>query len=139
MYGSLDISVSGMIAQRTRMQAIAANIANQNVLEDAQGNYAPYLRREVIFAPGDPSAQDPLAREMGVHVQRIEQNPDALRARYMPGSPHDTDGDGYVMVPDINPIVERVNALEAARAYEANVVAAEAGKTMVVQALRLLA
>ncbi len=139
MYGSLDISVSGMVAQRIRLQAIAANIANQHVLEDAQGNYAPYLRREVMFAPGDPSARDPVAREMGVHVQRIEQNPNALRARYMPGSPHDTDGDGYVMVPDINPVIERVNALEAARAYEANVVAAEAGKTMMAQALRLLA
>lgn len=139
MYGSLDISVSGMVAQRTRMHAIAANIANQGVLEDARGNYAPYLRREVMFAPGDPSARDPASREMGVHVARISQNAGALRLAYMPGNPHDTDGDGYVQVPDINPVLERVNALEAARAYEANVVAAEAGKTMMAQALRLLA
>jgi len=128
-----------MIAQRTRMQTIAANIANQNVLEDSSGRYAPYLRREVMFSAGDPGAGSPQAREMGVHVSEIVQNPNALRAKYMPGSPHDTDGDGYVMVPDINPIVEQVNAMEAARAYEANVVAAEAAKTMMAQALRLLA
>ncbi len=139
MYGALDISVGGMVAQRTRMSVIAANVANQSVLEDAQGNYAPYLRREIVFAPGDPSASSREARELGVHVREIYQNPDALRAKYMPGHPHDTDGDGYVMVPDINPIVEQVNAMEAARAYEANLMAAEATKAMMAQALRLLA
>ncbi|MCB9846168.1 MAG: flagellar basal body rod protein FlgC [Phycisphaeraceae bacterium] len=138
MYGALDISVSGMVAQRTRLAVIAANVANQNTLEDAKGNYSPYLRREIMFSAGDPNGSG-AARELGVHVSDIFANPGALRSSYEPGSPYDDDGDGYIMVPDINPIVEQVNALEAARSYEANVMAAEATKTMMAQALRLIA
>lgn len=139
MYGSLDISVSGMVAQRTRMSVIAANVAGQDVLENARGEYDPFRRREIVFRPGDPSARSPAAREMGVHVAEIRANPDALRPKYEPGSPYDFDGDGYILVPDINPVLEQVNAMEAARAYEANVMAAEATKGMLAQALRLLA
>ncbi len=138
MYGSLDISVSGLIAQRTRMQVIAANIANINTLEDAQGNYSPYLRRSVMFAPGDPAAKSPQGREMGVQVEQIKIESEALTRRLMPGHPY-ADKDGYVMVPDINPVVEQLNSMEASRAYEANIAAAEAAKAMMSQALRLLA
>jgi flagellar basal-body rod protein FlgC len=138
MYGALDISTSGMIAQRTRMAAIASNIANAGVLEDAQGNYAPYLRRHVMFAAGDPAARSPAAQRMGVHVAEIWSDPDSLVPKLDPTSPH-ADEQGYVMTPDIHPAVERINALEALRAYEANIVAAEATKTMLAQAMRLIA
>ena len=138
MYGALDISTSGLIAQRTRLAAISANMANINTLQDAKGNYNPYRRREVFFAPGDPAAKGPEGRVMGVHVARIGINQEALRAKWDPASPF-ADKDGMVMVPDINPAVEQINALEASRAYEANIVAAEATKTMMAQALRLLA
>ncbi|MEO1007046.1 MAG: flagellar basal body rod protein FlgC [Planctomycetota bacterium] len=138
MYGSLDISTSGMIAQRIRLTASAANVANSHVIEDADGNYAPYLRREVVLAAGDPSSHTRDGRSGGVHVREIYQNESALRARYMPSSPH-ADANGYVMVPDISSVAEQVDALEASRAYEANVAAAEVSKAMVAQALRLIA
>ncbi len=138
MYGALDISTGGMIAQRTRMATIAANIANAQTLEDAEGNYAPYLRRHVMFAAGDPAGGTPAARELGVHVAEVWADPESLVAKYDPESPH-ADERGYVMAPDIHPAVERINALEALRAYEANVVAAEATKTMMAQAMRLIA
>lgn len=138
MYGALDISVSGMIAQRTRMNVIQANIANANALEDAQGNYAPYLRRAAMFASGDPTAQTESGREMGVHVGDIQIDKNALAPRYDPGHPY-ANSEGIVMVPDINPVVEQINAMEASRAYEANVVAAETTKAMMNAALRLLA
>ncbi len=138
MYGALDISTSGMVAQRTRMAAIAANIANANTLVDAQGAYAPYRRRAVMFAPGDPSASGPGGRSMGVHVAAIDIDQSPLTPKYDPTSPY-ADEDGYVLTPNINPIVEQINAMETARAYEANVVAAETTKTMMAQALRLLA
>lgn len=138
MYGALDISTSGLIAQRTRLASIAANMANINTLQDARGDYAPYRRREVFFAPGDPGATTEEGRGLGVHVAKIRANPDALRVKWDPGNPF-ADKDGMVMVPDINPAVEQINALEASRAYEANIVAAEAAKTMMAQALRLLA
>lgn len=138
MYGALDISTSGLIAQRTRLAAIAANMANINTLQDAKGNYNPYRRREVFFSPGDPGSTTPEGRSLGVHVARIRANPDAIRPKWDPTNPF-ADKDGNVMVPDINPATEQINALEASRAYEANIVAAEATKTMMAQALRLLA
>lgn len=137
MYGSLDISTSGMVAQRTRMEAISANIANSRTLLNAQGEYDPYRRREVMFAPGDPSSRGDAAK-LGVHVAEININQDALRAEYDPSSPFDFDKDGYIQVPDIHPVVEQINALETARAYEANVTAAETTKSMMSQALRLI-
>lgn len=55
MWGMLDIPTSGMIAQRTRLETIASNVANQNAILDADGNYSPYKRRAAEFAAGDPS------------------------------------------------------------------------------------
>ncbi len=138
MWGSLDISVSGMVAQRTRHAAIAANLANSETLLNAAGEYEPYKRREVMFAPGDPTSPTREGRAMGVHVERIHVNEDALRARYDPTSPF-ADERGIVMVPDISPAIETINSMQAVRAYEANVQAAEVTKQMLAQALRLLA
>lgn len=142
MYGSLDISTSGMIAQRTRLEAIAANIANRDTVLDSEGNVNPYRRRTVHFAPGDPSASTASGRRMGVHVASIELDPSPFNLRYDPDSPHayrSGPHKGYVPQPNINPVVEQINALEAARAYEANVIAAEASKSIMSHALRLLA
>lgn len=138
MYGALDISTSGMIAQRTRMSVIASNIANVNSLQNARGEYEPYLRRAAMFAPGDPNAAGSTGRGMGVHVADIDIDQSALRPEYRPGHKF-ADADGYVMVPDIDTTMEWVNAMQASRAYEANVAAAETTKSMMSQALRLIA
>ncbi len=137
MWGALDIPTSGMVAQRIRLEAISANIANKNAILDAQGNYNPYRKRAVEFAAGDPSSRSASGQELGVHVAAISIDQDALRAIYNPSSPY-ADASGYLMVPDIDPIVEQVNAMAAIRAYEANVMAAEAIKSTMAQALRLL-
>ena len=55
MYGALDISTSGLVAQRTRLEVISANLANVDSILDAEGNYAPYRRRAAMFAAGDLS------------------------------------------------------------------------------------
>lgn len=134
MFGSLDISASALVAQRTRLNAISANTANSNSITNAQGEYEPYRRRIPIFAPGDPAT----GNEMGVHVREIALDDGPLQLKYMPDHPF-ADENGYVGFPNINSTTEKVNALEALRAYEANVNAAEATKTMLNQALRLLA
>lgn len=142
MWGSLDISTSGMIAQRTRLEVISANIANRDAILDSSGRVNPYRRRQVHFAPGNPGAATSRGRELGVHVAEIQVNQDAVRLRYDPGNPYafkDGPNAGYVPVPDIDTVTEQINAMEAMRAYEANVVAAEAAKGMVAQALRLIA
>lgn len=137
MYGVLDISTSGLIVQRARLDAASANIANSRTILDSQGNLNPYRRREVFVAPGDPSAATAAGRALGVQVASIEANPDAIRMEFEPGSPF-ADKNGYVPYPDINPVVEQVNAMEAIRAYEANITVAEATKSMMAQALRLI-
>jgi len=133
MYGTLDVSTSGMIAQRTRMEVIASNIANSGTIENAQGEYEPYLRRAAMFSPVSTNGVG-----MGVEVAEIQIQEGATRAEYRPEHPF-ADESGYLQVPDIDPTVEWVNGLQASRAYEANIVAAETTKNMMAQALRLLA
>ena len=137
MYGALDISTSGLIAQRTRLESITANIVNKDTITDASGRNNPYQRRVVFFSPGDPTATTPEGKALGVHVSSIEEEP-GFEARYEPSNPY-ADDKGYVKYPAINPAYEQINAYEAQRAYEANIVSAEATKTMMAQALRLIA
>lgn len=142
MYGALDISTSGMIAQRTRIEAAAANIANADTILDAQGRLNPYRARIVHFAVGDPTAKTASARKMGVHVAAIEEDPSPPNMKWDPHSPYAIQSGpqaGYVPMPHVNTVWEQINAMEAARAYEANVMAAEATKAISAQALRLLA
>lgn len=143
MYGGLDVSVSGMVAQRTRFNAIAANIANQRTILDVNGEAVPFQRRIAMFRPGDPSASTRDGRAFGVHVSEIVMDDAEPRKVWDPDDPHaKPEGHpdaGYVYYPSIDPITEQINALEAQRAYEANVMAAEATKTMMAQALRLIA
>lgn len=142
MYGALDISTSGMIAQRTRIDAITANIANKETILDSKGNVNPYRARIVHFAPGDPTAKSAEGRKSGVHVSKIEIDQSPLNWKWDPGSVYAVKSGpktGYVPQSNVNPVFEQMNAMEAARAYEANVVAAEATKAMTAQALRLLA
>lgn len=142
MYGALDISTSGMVAQRMRLTSISGNIANRATMIQSDGEVNPYRRRMVHFAPGDPSAKTPEGRRLGVHVASVEVDSSELAIAWDPTSPYaykDGPKKGYVPQSDINPVVEQINALEASRAYEANVVAAEATKSMMAQALRLLA
>lgn len=134
MFGSLNTSASALVAQRTRLEVIAANIANAGSIYNAKGEYEPYQRRIAVFAPGDPATKS----QSGVHVREILLDDSPLRARYQPDHPNADDG-GYVYYPNINSSVEQINALEASRAYEANITAAEATKSMLRNSLRLLA
>jgi flagellar basal-body rod protein FlgC len=134
MFGSLDISTSALVAQRTRLEAVAANMANANSIYDAKGNYAPYRRRVVELAPGDPSS----GKAGGVHVAAIRYDRSPFRRVYDPGHPN-ADAQGYVAYPNVYPEVEMINAVEISRAYEANITAAEASKSMFESSLRLLA
>lgn len=143
MYGTLDISVSGLIAQRTRMDAIAANLAGRDSYTiDENGEAQPFRRRMVLLAPGDPAARSASGRELGVHVADIRQSDSEPALRWDPTHPYafqTGDKRGYVRVSDIDPVYETINSMEAQRAYEANIAAAEATKAMMAQALRLIA
>jgi flagellar basal-body rod protein FlgC len=134
MYGTLDISTSALIAHRTRLDVISQNLANRDAILNADGDYEVYQRRFATLAAGDPTRGD----SRGVHVMSIELDDGPPMMRYEPGSPFANE-DGYVGYPNINPIIEQMNAMEAARSYEANITAIEATKSMVSVALQLLA
>lgn len=145
MFGSLDISTSGLVAHRQWMEVISANVANQRSIYNADGQYEPYRRKVAVFAPGNPAAPGnaPLGQgrygdPAGVQMLKIADDPAPLKPEYDPGHP-DADADGYVYYPNINPTTEAMNALIASRHYEANIVAAQTTKTMLSQSLRLLA
>ncbi len=136
MFGSLDISTSGMVAQRVRMDVIAGNIANAFTTADEAGRAAPFRRRLATFAAGG-GAGGP-----GVHVARIDQDPSDFKLVYDPGHPQAMKNgpkQGYVRYPNVDLATEMVNGMEAARAYEANMAAFETSKAMISQSIRILA
>ncbi len=133
MFGALDTSTSALVANRQWLDSISNNMANQFSTFDADGNYAPYQRRAVVFSEGRSAIDE----RVGVHVAEIVLD-DAFRKVYEPSHPG-ADAEGYVNYPDINPITEMANAMIASRAYEANITAVEATKSMINQALRLIA
>lgn len=133
MFGALDTSTSALVANRIRMETVAANVANANSIDDGNGNNVPFRRRIAILSQGS----DASGRGGGVHVREIKLDPAPFVKRHQPGNPL-ADKDGYVSFPNINPINEQINALEINRAYEANIQAAEATKAMMQSALRLL-
>lgn len=132
MFGILNVSTSALVANRTRMEVIAGNMANANSIFDAKGAYNPYRRRAAVLAPGDGAGGE------GVHVAKIELDRSEFRKVYDPGHPN-ADKAGYVAYPNVSPEIEMINAIEASRAYEANITAAEATKQMIQTSLRLLA
>jgi flagellar basal-body rod protein FlgC len=134
MFDVLDIGASGLQAQRTRLDTIAANIANVNTTKDAAGRANPYRRRFVVFAPGQTGRPE----APGVRVKEVKLDPSPFNKRHEPWNP-DADKDGYVKYPNIDTAIEYVNALEASRAYEANISLLETSKAMINSTLRLIA
>lgn len=136
MFGVLNTSASGLVAQRIRLETIASNLANTNTVFDAEGKVNPFRRRIAVFGEGDPTT----GSGDGVHVREILLDDAPFRKVWDPGNKAaDPDGDGYVEYPNIDTTTETINALEASRAYEANVTAAQATKQMIQAGLKLLA
>lgn len=137
MFGSLDISTSALVAQRTRMDVIAGNIANAYSTRRLDGEPGPYKRRFAIFAQGNAGGGMP-----GVHVEGVEEDPSKGRLVYDPQHPDAIRSGpeaGYVEYPNVDMATEMIDAIEAARAYEANITAIDVTKSMISSSLRLLA
>jgi len=136
MLRTIDVSTSGLIAQRHRLNTIAENIANVNTTRDAEGNPAPFQRRFVTFS-ADTSEPKSTAGGAGVTFQVNVDSSSPPRMEYHPNHP-DADDNGMVAFPNVNMVTEFVNALEASRAYQANVAALEITKEMAQTSLRIL-
>lgn len=149
LMSSLNISASGMSAQRTRMDIIAQNVANVNTTRDENGD--PYVRKTVVFAErpvGNKNFESYLKAEAagvsyknwtgtGVKITGIaEDHVTAMKVVYDPAHP-DANEEGYVTLPNVNTVTEMTNLIDASRSYEANVTAFNATKNMMLKALEL--
>ncbi|EIA83649.1 flagellar basal body rod protein FlgC [Campylobacter coli] len=155
-----DISGYGLSAQRFRMNVISSNIANANTTRTAEGG--PYRRREVIFKATDfdkllneqinkdnnflkyeNPLNDPSSPEeakpaiQSVVVDKVVRDDKDFRMKYDPSRP-DANAQGYVAYPNVNPVIEMADLIEATRAYQANVSAFTSAKTIAQSAIDLL-
>ncbi len=136
MISALDISTSALVAQRVRMDAISSNIANMSTMKDENGEIRPYQARYTVFQTDESLKTKHGA--IGVKIASVETETVEPDYRYQPGHPYANE-DGYVAYPKINMVREFVDALEAARAYEANIGVIEVSKNLGQQTLRILA
>lgn len=141
MLDALNISASGMTAQRLRTDIISQNIANVNTTRDAKGN--PYRRKTVMMQEKDVTSFSNVLRmtagitSNGVKVTNIvEDTGTPLRQVYDPSHP-DANEEGYVSYPNVNTVTEMTNLIDASRSYEANVTAFNGTKNMMLKALEI--
>lgn len=140
MLSALDISTSALVAQRTRLNAISGNIANMSTQRNEDGDIEPYEARYVIFQTDeDRKLPDGSA---GVKVSSVET--ETVEPNYKWGPTHPLaiqsgPRKGYVAYPSVNLTMEFVDALEATRAYEANIGVIEISKDLGAQTLTILA
>ena len=143
LFGAIDISGSGLSAERLRMDVTAENLANAQTTRGADGQ--PYRRKEVILQQAGGGFDTALSAAMGpnatpargVEVVGIAEDQTPNRRIYDPGHP-DADADGYVQMPNVDPVTEMVDLIAASRAYEANVTAMQTAKSMFTKTLDLL-
>lgn len=144
-FDGYNIATSGMSAQRQRINIVSSNIANAQTTHTQEGG--PYRKQNVVFEEAlleaaqkkDKDGQmklDPLAIK-GVNVREITQSNKEPILKYDPTHP-DANENGYVAFPDINPVIEMVDLIEAMRSYEANVAAFKTQKNMDTQTLDII-
>jgi len=130
-FSSIDISVSGLYAQRMRLDAIANNIANATTTRTEKGG--PYRKQEVVFQAHSGDFEDGVG---GVEVVGVVESPDPPKMVYDPSHP-DAGPDGMVAMPNVNIVEEMVDMITATRAYEANIQAINSARSMAMKALEL--
>jgi flagellar basal-body rod protein FlgC len=126
------IAVSGMNAQSRRLRVVAENMANADSLPQAPGA-EPYRRKIVTF-------KTELDKETGankVQVSKVSQDQSQLSRKYDPSHPA-ADREGYVLAPNVNPLIELMDMREAQRSYEANMNVINASKAMLSKTIDML-
>jgi len=132
LYQSMAVSASGMKAQGTRLKVISENLANANTTAETPGDL-PYRRKVVTF-------QNVLDRTMDVQkvgVAKIDVDKGDFQRRYDPSHPS-ADADGYVLLPNVNSVVEAMDMREAQRSYEANLSAIDTARQMLTRTIDIL-
>ena len=139
LFSAMQVSASGMSAQRTRAEMLVENMANAETTRTPEGG--PYRRKDVVFSteiqssPFSAVFQNELGT--GVRVADVVQDNRDPELRYQPGHP-DANADGYMAFPRMNPAEEMVDLLNASRSYQANVAAISAVKDMISRSLDIM-
>ncbi len=129
---AMQIATSGMIAQNVRVRVISQNIANADSLATTPGG-EPYQRQTVSF-------KNVMDRASGVEVVEISQvgvDRSEFGRTFDPGHPA-ADANGYVLLPNVKPLIEMVDLRQAQRSYEANLRVVDVTRTMVARTIELL-
>ena len=146
LFDAINIAGSGLSAERLRMDVTAENLANAQTTRGTNGG--PYRRKEVVLSQAGPGTSGGFStalagavnggnRPSGVQVAGITEDPTPNRRVHDPSHP-DADADGYVSLPNVNPVTEMVDLISASRAYEANVTALQTAKAMFAKTFELL-
>jgi len=132
LYKAMTVSAAGMKAQGTRLKVIAENMANANTTAETPGDM-PYRRKVVTF-------QNMMDRQAGVdtvRVAKVDVDKSDFQRKYDPSHPS-ADSEGYVLMPNVNTLVEAMDMREAQRSYEANLSVIESTRTMLNRTVELL-
>jgi flagellar basal-body rod protein FlgC len=144
----LNISGTALTAQRLRMDVVSSNLANADTTraQMVNGKWVPYQRKMVTFSPINGSFSGYLSDAMGsntsqsvgggVQVSQIVNDPTPFKVAYDPTNP-DADANGYVQMPNVDPLKEMVDLMGAQRSYEANVTVMNAQKSILLKALEI--
>jgi flagellar basal-body rod protein FlgC len=148
LFDAIDISGSGLSAERLRMDVTAENLANANTTRGANGQ--PYRRKEVVLqeigtgagsgfgaALAGALGSKPGTTPGGVQAAGIVEDATPGKLVYDPGHP-DANAQGYVRMPNVESVTEMTDLITASRSYEANVTAMQAAKQMFTKTLDLL-
>lgn len=146
IFNGMNISGSALTAERLRMDVVSSNLANANTTraKKVNGKWQPYRRKMVVLEPINGSFASHLqaaANESsdpgeGVKVAKIINDPSPFKQVYRPNDP-DANANGYVQMPNVNPLKEMVDLIGTTRSYEANVTALNATKGMLMSALQI--
>ena len=129
-----DIAGSALSAQSQRMNVSASNMANADSVVGPDGQ--PYRARQVVFQV-NPAAGQAMGQEIGgVRVAGVIQDPSPLKQVYDPKHPL-ADAQGYVSMPNVDPVAETVNMIAASRSYQANVEVLNTAKSLMQKTLTI--
>ncbi|MDY0408155.1 flagellar basal body rod protein FlgC [Virgibacillus soli] len=146
IFNSFNASASGLTAQRLRMDVISSNVANAQTTRatvNENGEFEPYRRKTVSIAPQSSSFKSFLHKAShssnvasGVKVTGIHEDNEPFKLVFDPTNP-DANEQGYVQLPNVDPLKEMVDLMSATRSYEANITALNASKSMLMKALEI--
>ena len=140
----MSVSASALAAERERAEVTSANLANAETTHTDAGG--PYVRKEVVFSAANSSPFQSVFDQVGAFGQPTPgsvQLTDVVNdtappvMRYEPGNP-DANKQGYVAYPNINPVTEMVDLMDATRAYQLNASAIGAAKQMIQESIDIL-